>query len=225
MRFRTPALVTAALLVGVSVAPGSAIAASAKSILLGRSNTTTATTTITNSKGTPLALNAKKGTSPLKVNSATKVGNLNADRLDGLSSESLLRKTGKAADAEKVDGINGASLALTTGRTGFIFGSATDPDGYVNTATCPSGTIGTGGGGAAGTDGSLTFSGPNFNESNLSLIPNSWFIDTTNQTGIAWVVCYNPRGKVPGAATSYLTGLKAAKADARIAGTHKTMPR
>lgn len=225
MRYRTPALVTAALVVGVSVSPGSAVAAAAKSVLLGRSNSTTATTTITNTKGTPLALNAKKGTAPLRVNSSTKVAYLNADRLDGLSSESFLPKTAKAADAEKVDGINGASLALTTGRTGLIFGSATDPDGFVNTAVCPAGTVATGGGGASLGDGSLTYSGPDFNDTSGALTPNSWFTDSSDATVIAWVTCYSPRGGVPGATTNFPTALKAAKAQAKLAGTHKKLAR
>ena len=73
---------------------------------------------------------------------------LSADLLDGLTSASFLRSTGKAADAEKVDGINGASIALTTGRTGVVYGSDTDVDQMAITARCPAGSIATGGGGA-----------------------------------------------------------------------------
>jgi hypothetical protein len=42
--------------------------------------------------GPALALNVKSGTSPLTVNSGTKVGQLNADRLDGLDSSQLMRQ-------------------------------------------------------------------------------------------------------------------------------------
>ena len=42
-----------------------------------------------NTAGTPLALTAKAGTPPLKVNSSVKVGNLNSDRLDGLDSRAF----------------------------------------------------------------------------------------------------------------------------------------
>jgi hypothetical protein len=50
------------------------------------------------------------GVKPFAVNSQTKVGNLNADLLDGLDSTSFLPKTGKATDADKLDGLDSPAL-------------------------------------------------------------------------------------------------------------------
>jgi hypothetical protein len=197
---------------------GTAYAANGGTFLLGRANAATATTTLTNSAGTPLKLNAKAGYAPLVVNSSKTVTNLSADRLDGLSSASFLRSTGKAADAEKVDGINGASLALTTGRTGVITGSATDADGLASTAWCPAGTVSTGGGGFVVDQGTVDYSGPDYQMSG-TLIPNSWYFgafDPATGQGVptvGYVVCYNPRGAVLGAsATLPQSGAAAAMA-------------
>jgi hypothetical protein len=54
---------------------------------------------------TPLSLLAAANHAPFKVNTQTRVTNLNADQLDGRSSEYFLPKTGKAADSDKLDGI------------------------------------------------------------------------------------------------------------------------
>src|SRR3954454_2853100 len=142
MRFHSPALFSLGVASAMLAAGGTAYATNGASLLLGRSNAATATTAITNSAGTPLALSASGGAPPLRVNSATKVGNLNADHLDGLDATAF------------------ASMA---GRTGIVFGSTGDRDGFVNTARCPNGTIATGGGGyATGTRDYLYYSGPDF---------------------------------------------------------------
>src|SRR4051794_27429711 len=119
-RLSTPAALAAGALVAVVLTPGSAVAATAKSVLLGRSNTATTTTSLSNTNGTPLALSAGKGQAPLKVNSSRTVTNLSADRLDGLSSGSFLRSTGKAADADKLDGLDSSVFARANGKTGVV---------------------------------------------------------------------------------------------------------
>jgi hypothetical protein len=58
----------------------------------------------TTANATPLSLLAAPNRAPLKVNTQTKVANLNADQLDGRSSEYFLPKTGKAADSDKLGG-------------------------------------------------------------------------------------------------------------------------
>lgn len=68
---------------------GVAAAADGGSLLLGRSNHATATTTLSDSKGTPLSLRAKSGKPPLRVNSSKKVAHLNADLLDGVNASGL----------------------------------------------------------------------------------------------------------------------------------------
>jgi hypothetical protein len=68
---------------------GVATAANGGSLTLGHSNTTTKTTTIKDSHGTPLSLVGKTSKPPLKVNSSTQVPHLNSSLLGGLSSTQL----------------------------------------------------------------------------------------------------------------------------------------
>src|SRR4051794_29522720 len=166
-RISTPAALAAGALVAVVLTPGSAVAATAKSVLLGRSNSTTTTTSLSNSKGTPLALSAGKGQAPLKVNSSRTVTNLSADRLDGLSSGSFLRSTGKATDADKLDGLNSTSFARTTGKTGVVLAADVN-----QAAHCPSGTVLTGGGGLSLSAYQLPHTRPPSTENALG--PHSW---------------------------------------------------
>lgn len=91
-----------ALVLGVAT---SALGANGQSFLLGRSNLATAITKltgnvngsamqVTNSNAgaddTALSLNVQAGEAPMKVNSSTRVANLNADNLDGLDSANLM---------------------------------------------------------------------------------------------------------------------------------------
>ena len=209
MRARNPAWFLAGLLTAVVLGGGAAYAVTDGALLVGKPNSATAITSLSNSAGTALSLSSKDGTPPLRVNRRTKVANLNADLVDGLSA---------------------GNLALTAGRTGIIVGSASDVDGFVNTARCPSGTIATGGGGyASGTRDYLYYSGPDFTADG-SLIPNSWFTGADGDA-VAWVVCYNPRGAVPGATTKRpsmsergTTSVSAQKLPMQGASTPKPMP-
>ncbi len=66
----------------------------------------------TNSGGGPaLSLTVNSGKAPMRVNSAVKVANLNADKLDGKDSTQFLPSTGKAADADKLDGKDSSAFA------------------------------------------------------------------------------------------------------------------
>jgi hypothetical protein len=85
---------------------GVATAANGGSLVLGHSNTATSTTTLSNSKGTPLSLKARHGKAPLKVNSSTKVRHLNADKLDG-SSAAGLATSGSGVSTNYPDGNRG----------------------------------------------------------------------------------------------------------------------
>jgi hypothetical protein len=64
----------------------------------------------TTANATPLSLLAAPNHPALKVNTQTKVPNLNADALDGRDSGYFLPKTGKAADADKLDGIDSSGF-------------------------------------------------------------------------------------------------------------------
>src|SRR5262249_10124391 len=128
MRARNSVWFLAGLFTAVVLGGGAAYAVTDGALLVGKPNSAIATTSLSNAAGTALSLSSKEGSPPLRVNRRNKVANLNADLVDGLSA---------------------GDLALTSGRSGVIVGSATDVDGFVNTARCPSGSIATGGGGYA----------------------------------------------------------------------------
>ena len=177
-----------------------AYAANGGSLLIGRSNSATAVTTLTNSAGTPLSVKAKSGYPPFLVNSSRPVTNLNADWIDGINGVNLVQRTGP--------------YSATTGN---IFGDSdwaptdpTDPASppdettnlIISVATCPTGTKLTGG----GVD--------NFTSTGFTLVDspdaNSWYVyvgvedvpvhqaDDTPENVTAYAVCYNPRGPVLG---------------------------
>src|SRR4051812_10669303 len=86
------ALVLAALSL-VTAGTGTAVAATGGTFVLGRPNTTTTPTNLTNTNGTALGLTSKAGTPSLFVSNTVKVGNFNADLLDGLDSTAFALKS------------------------------------------------------------------------------------------------------------------------------------
>ena len=78
---------TAAIVLGGA---GVASAANGGNFILGHSNTETLKSTLSNSNGTPLQLNASAGNPPLKVNSSVQVPSLNASEVGGLSASKLV---------------------------------------------------------------------------------------------------------------------------------------
>ena len=201
MRKRTILTAAAIVAVGVIVVPTAANAANGGAWLLGKSNYESVATTVTNNYGTPLSLKAKAGYAPLAVNSTKTVTNLSADRLDGLSSGSFLRTTGKAADANLLDGVNSTSFARTSGKTGTIA-----HNGYWDGvgAKCPTGTVFASGGGYMPEMADfIYYSGPDFNYDTGALIPNSWIVIGDYGIGVSNVTCYSPSGAaIPGVATN-----------------------
>ncbi len=158
------------LTAGLIVVPGVAMASNGGAWLLGRSNTETAATTVTNSAGTPLSLRAKAGTAPLAVNSNKVVANLNADM---------------------VDGVHVSSLARTTGKTGTVVHDGTW-DGWG--AKCPAGTVFVSGGGYAKYGSAIYYSGPDWDVNTHVLVPNSWIVLDDSGVGVSNVTCYSPTG-------------------------------
>ena len=171
-------------IVGVSMLGGAAYAANGGSFLLGRANTSTATTTLTNSAGTPLSLVAKTGYAPFKVVSKVKVTNLNSDTLDGLDSTVFARAAGQFA------------AVYSSTSVPYDWDGDNNDDSQVATATCPAGT-------------SLVSGG--VEQDSLTLTPlsllvnaaggqNKWFVITAgvSSTPTAQAICYNPRGAVAG---------------------------
>jgi hypothetical protein len=115
-----------AAIVSAFVAAGAAVATT-QAFTLGTTNRVDAPSTVINTKSngttnpvdaplltldnrsatanaTPLSLLAASGHTPFKVNTQAKVANLNADQLDGRSSEYFLPKTAQAIDSAAVGG-------------------------------------------------------------------------------------------------------------------------
>lgn len=93
---------------------GTAVAATGGTLVLGRSNSASTTTTPTNSAGTALKLNSKTGTAPLAVNSKVRIPYLNSDLLDGLNSTNFLRSTGTAVNSGRLGGLAPSAFAPST---------------------------------------------------------------------------------------------------------------
>jgi hypothetical protein len=70
---------------------GTAVAATGGNFILGKSNSASTVSTLTNSEGTALSLRSPAGQPPLRVNRAVRVPSLNADLLDGRDSTGFLR--------------------------------------------------------------------------------------------------------------------------------------
>jgi hypothetical protein len=131
MRKPTPAMVVALAALFVALG-GVGIAANGQSLILGSTNNSaTAQTrlaapvnaaalridnTNTGADATSLSLLAAPGHQAFKVNTQTKIRDLNADQLDGRSSEYFLPKTAKAADSDKLDGIDAGGFMQGGGR-------------------------------------------------------------------------------------------------------------
>ncbi len=192
-----PAAFIAGFLAAVVLTGGgaAAYAANGGSLLIGRSNSATATTTLTNTRGIPMKLVAKPGYPPLTTNSTTTVPYLSADRLDGLSSGSFALAAGQTGSVSSED-------------TGGSDWWDTDDDGtgdpasnlIVAWATCPAGSKLTGGGYDNFTSGFTVSEFPDVDtwvvvsEANGTDVP----IDDPEDL-ISYAMCYNPRGAVPGA--------------------------
>lgn len=174
------------------IASSGAYAATGGNFILGRSNSANATTTLTNSAGTALALNAKSGTPALKVNSGTKVANLNGDKLDGLDSTAFARagmKTTVVYEKAFAEDLVWENPELPG-----------EPDGIVDTfATeigCDQGMILTGGGVNDATyTGRITKNGPTTDGTQWQVIVQTDNkTDETSSTVEAYAVCLNPKG-------------------------------
>lgn len=113
MRRPSPAIViaTAALFVALS---GTAYAATGGTFILGKSNTETSVSALSNSAGTALSLTSKTGTPPLTVSSTSQVPKLNASLLGGLPGSSFVQGRG---------GYQTGTLTLNNQSNGFIAGN------------------------------------------------------------------------------------------------------
>lgn len=115
----------AVILALVFGAASMALGASGQPFILGKNNAADALSRLTgnvngsamqvvnnnpDANDTALNLSVQSGEAPMRVNSDTKVTNLNADHVDGMDANSFLKTNGKAADAETLDGKDSAQF-------------------------------------------------------------------------------------------------------------------
>jgi len=114
---------------------GTAYAATGGDFLLGKANTATSVTSLTNSKGTALSLSASPATPPLKVSNSVQVPSLNASELDGDTSSAFLPASGTAANSSELGGLPASDY--TTGGQ-IAIDTATAASGSTADVTVPS---------------------------------------------------------------------------------------
>lgn len=175
---------------------GTAAAATGGTFLLGRDNTSAVTTVLRNTGATPnLTLPAARpGQAPLAVSASSgKVNYFNADKLDGTDSTAFALVAGKVGSVEAV------SEPFDVDVDGV-------PDVFAAVADCPPGTKLTGGGHEALTMAGALVSAPDMNGWLVLSLPDVTTVPeeaTVPADVVAIAQCYNPRGGVPGAVTSY----------------------
>ena len=184
MSIRSSSAFIAGAIVALVLGTGTAYAANGGIFRLGRSNSATAITTLTNTQGTALKLSSKAGQPSLRVNRNTKVPSLNSDLLDGVDSGSFARVT---------------KVGSNTG-TGFVDdGGTSDPadDAVIAVAVCPAGSQVVGGGGSDLTDdGVLFYSAPDTGNAWL-VISSTAGLNATNAANVAaYARCWSPRADV-----------------------------
>lgn len=123
-----PSPATAISVVSLVVAlSGTAYAATGGSLLLGRSNTATSPTSLSDSRGTALSLSSPAGKPAIAVSNAIQIPRLNASFLQGRAATSFLGSDSTAVNASALQGspasafgavqsarINGVPSVLTT---------------------------------------------------------------------------------------------------------------
>lgn len=114
MKLRRPSHATvvayAALFFAMS---GTAVAATGGTFVLGRGNTATTTTSLSNGAGTALSLGGGRGAPALAVNNTTKVPRLNSDLLDGVDSSAFARSSALGAFQRLVVGTCPSGQAMS----------------------------------------------------------------------------------------------------------------
>ena len=173
---------------------GTAIAANGGNITIGRNNHATSLTGLTNTNGSALSLQSKAGYPALKVGNTSKVVNLNADLVDGLSSGDLARTAGRTGSFD-VDGLS------------FDLDLDTFPDTIIAEAQCPPGTQFTGGGHSNYTTSGVTLEAmPGITAESFVVIVGVDETVTENVQDVsAAVTCYSPTGAIEGSYRSRRT--------------------
>jgi hypothetical protein len=136
----SPALAVSLVALVIAMS-GTAYAATGGDFILGKSNTATSQTSLSNSKGTALNLSSTSTTPPLTVSNSVQVPKLNASQLDGKSSSAFLPATGTAVNSSELGGQLPSAFLSATGTaansselggvpaSGFIQGGGNVSDG------------------------------------------------------------------------------------------------
>ena len=115
---------------------GTAYAATGGDFILGKANTATVVTSLTNNKGTALSLSASSAAPPLKVSNRVQVPSLNASELDGDTSSAFLPASGTAANSSELGGQPASDYMTGTGQ--IASDTATVASGDTTDVTVPS---------------------------------------------------------------------------------------
>jgi hypothetical protein len=107
---------------------GTAYAATGGDFILGKANTATSVTSLSNTKGTALSLSSTSTTPPMTVSNSVQVPKLNASELGGHPGSAFLGVNGTAANSSKLGGQPASDYMTGTGQIAF------------DTATVASGT-------------------------------------------------------------------------------------
>jgi hypothetical protein len=105
LRLHRPSAATIISLIALFFAMGgTAVAATGGNFILGKANTATTVSSLSNTKGTALSLSSTSTVPPLKVSNSVQVPNLNASELDGDTSSAFLPANGTAANSSELGG-------------------------------------------------------------------------------------------------------------------------
>ncbi len=115
---------------------GTAYAATGGDFIVGKANTATSVTSLTNKKGTALSLSASPAAPPLKVSNSVQVPSLNASELDGDTSSAFLPASGTAANSSELGGLPASDYMTGSGQ--IAIDTATVASGDTADVTVPS---------------------------------------------------------------------------------------
>ena len=177
------------------VGSGTAYAATGGNLILGKYNQAGATTTLKSTKGAALKLQAS-GSPVLKVNNGKKIAKLNADKLDGYSSEDFVRK-GQIPPTP----VGGTGRVSASGAAVDLSGNGI-PDAVLAAAYCPTGSSLAGGGGVDATStGYLMATAPTSDGRGwLFAVGIAELSGDTSGDTLTYVMCWGPNGKPVGTA-------------------------
>jgi hypothetical protein len=162
---------------------GTAVAATGNAFVLGRANNASTTTYLSNSGGTALAVGSKAGTPPLAVSNSVKVPRLNVDLVDGMDSSAFARTAGRTANLS------------AEGQPVDLDGDAVN-DVLLAIATCPVGSVLTGGGNDNVSSGVTFVDSPSADNRSWSVASTFNAATDTGSDLVAYAVCYSPTGAV-----------------------------